>query len=111
MSQKNNFYNINNLDEGIKRKLGEGLETSIFCGDQAMISVVTIEPNCVGQIHSHPEEQWGVMLEGSGIRIQGGERIEIKNLSKLLLIYESTKSANHGEVIFNSTICCCNVYP
>ena len=78
MSQKNNFYNINNLDEGIKRKLGEGLETSIFCGDQAMISVVTIEPNCVGQIHSHPEEQWGVMLEGSGIRIQGGEKIEIK---------------------------------
>ena len=23
MSQKNNFYNINNLDEGIKRKLGD----------------------------------------------------------------------------------------
>ena len=42
MSQKNNFYNINILDGGIKRKLGEGLETSIFCGDQAMISVVTI---------------------------------------------------------------------
>ena len=78
MSQKKNFYNINNLDEGIKRKLGEGLETRIFCGDQAMVSIVKIEPNCVGQIHSHPEEQWGVMLEGSGVRIQGGERIEIK---------------------------------
>ena len=78
MSQKKNFYNINNLDEGIKRKLGQGLETSIFCGDQAMISIVTIEPNCVGQIHSHPEEQWGFMLEGSGVRIQNGERIEIK---------------------------------
>jgi len=61
MCQKNNFYNIHNLDEGIKRKHGEGLEKSIFCGDQAMICVVTIEPNFVGQIDSHPEELWGVM--------------------------------------------------
>ena len=73
MSQKKNFYNINNLDEGIKRKLGQGLETSIFCGDQAMVSIVTIEPNCVGQIHSHPEEQWGFMLEGSGFMAQTGD--------------------------------------
>ena len=54
MSQKKNFYNINNLDEGIKRKLGEGLETSIFCGDQAMVSIVKIEPNCVCLLYTSP---------------------------------------------------------
>ena len=78
MKQKDNFFNVNDLQKGIQRKLGEGLKTSIFCGEQAMISVVEIEPNAEGKIHSHPQEQWGLMLEGSGIRIQGGEKISIK---------------------------------
>ena len=43
-----------------------------------MLSLVDIEPNAKGKIHSHPEEQWGFLIEGSGIRIQGGEEIEIK---------------------------------
>ena len=25
-------------------------------------------PNAAGSIHSHPWEQWGLMLEGSGVR-------------------------------------------
>ena len=43
-----------------------------------MVSVVRIEPNAVGAIHSHPQEQWGLMLEGSAVRIQDGEEIEVK---------------------------------
>jgi quercetin dioxygenase-like cupin family protein len=43
-----------------------------------MLSIVSIEANAKGKIHSHPEEQWGFLLEGSGIRIQGNEQIEIK---------------------------------
>ena len=78
MNQKDNFYNINELYRGIQRQLGKGLKTSIFIGEQAMISIVEIEPNSEGKIHSHPEEQWGFMLEGSGFRIQGGEKIKIK---------------------------------
>ena len=31
-----------------------------------------------GSIHSHPEEQWGVLLEGSAIRIQDGEDQPVK---------------------------------
>ena len=42
-----------------------------------MLSIVTIEPNSKGKIHSHPQEQWGFLIEGSGIRIQGNEEIEI----------------------------------
>ena len=60
MSQKKYFNNINDLDSGIKRELAEGVSTRIFCGEQAMLSLVDIEPNARGKIHSHPEEQWAV---------------------------------------------------
>ena len=77
MSQKKFFNNINDLESGVKRILGEGVSTRIFCGDQAMLSIVTIEPNAKGKIHSHLQEQWGFLIEGSGIRIQGNEEIQI----------------------------------
>ena len=44
MSQKKYFNNINDLDSGIKRELAEGVSTRIFCGEQAMLSLVDIEP-------------------------------------------------------------------
>ena len=78
MSQEIYFNNINDLDSGVKRVLGDGISTRIFCGDQSMLSIVTIKPNAKGQIHSHPQEQWGFLIEGSGIRIQDGEEIKIK---------------------------------
>ncbi|MDA0763381.1 MAG: cupin domain-containing protein [Proteobacteria bacterium] len=78
MSQKDFFHNIDDLDTGIKRVLGEGISTRIFCGQEAMLSVVTIEANAKGKIHSHLQEQWGFLIEGSGIRIQAGEEIPIK---------------------------------
>ena len=78
MSQEIYFNNINDLDSGVKRVLGDGISTRIFCGDQSMLSIVTIKPNAKGQIHSHPKEQWGFLIEGSGIRIQDGEEIKIK---------------------------------
>ena len=34
---------------------------------------VTLAPNAQGALHAHPEEQWGVMLEGDGVRTQGGQ--------------------------------------
>ena len=77
MSQKKFFNNINDLESGVKRILGEGISTRIFCGDQAMLSIVAIEPNAKGKVHSHPQEQWGFLIEGSGIRIQGNEEIQI----------------------------------
>ncbi len=45
MSQKEFFHNIDDLDTGIKRVLGDGISTRIFCGQEAMLSVVTIEAN------------------------------------------------------------------
>lgn len=65
-----NFFNINDPSQGIFRQLAEGISTRIFPGDQAMLSLVRCESNAAGSIHSHPQEQWGVCLEGSGVRIQ-----------------------------------------
>ena len=79
MNQKTtNFFNIDAMEQGIKRTLVDGITTRIFPGEQAMLSVVRIAPNAVGAIHSHPQEQWGIMLEGSAVRIQGGEEIPVK---------------------------------
>ena len=79
LSQKDKyFFNINSTDKGISRELGEGINTRIFPGDQAMVSVVTIEPNSTGKIHSHPQEQWSLLLKGSATRIQGNEKISVR---------------------------------
>lgn len=61
---------------GIARKLGEGIDALIFPGEHVMLSVVHVEPHSAGTIHSHPEEQWGVLLEGRCTRIQNGEEVE-----------------------------------
>ncbi len=67
------FFNLHDRMQGIRRQLAEGLETRVFPGDNVMLSVVRVSPNKAGELHSHPEEQWGVLLEGSGVRVQGGE--------------------------------------
>ena len=40
--------------------------------------MVTLAPNAQGTLHHHPEEQWGVLLDGSAIRVQGGEEIAVR---------------------------------
>jgi unsaturated pyranuronate lyase len=78
MSQKAEFHNLQKPDDGLPRELAEGVTTRIFAGEQAMLSVVTMVPNSQGTLHHHPEEQWGVLLDGSGVRVQGGEEIPVK---------------------------------
>lgn len=67
------FFNLDDLAQGLQRELAPGITTRIFPGDQAMLSVVRLAPHAEGKLHHHPEEQWGVMLEGSGLRIQDGQ--------------------------------------
>ncbi len=72
-----NFFNVDNMEQGIQRVLAEGMETRVFPGEQAMISIVRIDPNKTGNAHSHPEEQWGFLFRGSGVRTQGGTEHEV----------------------------------
>ena len=71
------LFNLDSADGGIFRQLAEGMTTTIFPGEKAMLSVVRIEPHAMGQMHNHPEEQWGVMLEGSATRYQDDEEFTI----------------------------------
>lgn len=78
MSQAKEFHNLDAAEGGLFRELAPGLTTRIYPGDGAMLSVVTIAPGASGTLHHHPEEQWGVLLEGSAVRIQGDEEIPVK---------------------------------
>jgi quercetin dioxygenase-like cupin family protein len=71
-------FSIGDETQGIFRKLTEGISTRIFSGENVMLSVVKLEPNTAGTVHSHPEEQWGVLLEGACVRIQGDEELTMK---------------------------------
>ncbi len=78
MSAKREFYNLDDPTQGIRRELAPGLTARIFAGDHAMLSVVSLAPNAEGKVHSHPQEQWGVILEGEAVRVQDGEEIPVK---------------------------------
>ncbi len=71
-------FNIGREDQGIRRELADGITTRVFCGDQAMLSVVRIEPHTAGTVHSHLEEQWGLLLKGACVRIQGDDEVAMK---------------------------------
>lgn len=76
--QKKEFHNLDHPEDGLFRELAPGLTTRIFFGDHAMLSVVSLAPHAVGRLHHHPEEQWGVLLEGSAVRVQGDEEIPVR---------------------------------
>lgn len=72
------LFNIDSKEGGIERELAPGINTTIFPGEQAMISIVRIDPNTKGTLHHHLEEQWGYCISGSGTRFQDGEEFAIK---------------------------------
>ncbi|MCP3934524.1 MAG: cupin domain-containing protein [Actinomycetia bacterium] len=78
MSRPDTFFNFDDLGEGIARKLAQGIVARVFVGEQAMLSVVSFDPHSEGSIHSHAEEQWGVLLSGSGIRTQDGLEVPVE---------------------------------
>ncbi len=71
-------HNLYEDGSGISRTLGDGLNAEIFPGSNSMLSVVSIDPHAEGDLHSHPEEQWGVLLEGACVRIQDGEEVHVE---------------------------------
>lgn len=77
MSEKENFFNVDAMKQGLARDLSAGLTARIFSGDQAMVSIVRIEPGASGTVHAHPQEQWGFCFRGSGVRTQGKVKIAV----------------------------------
>lgn len=71
------LFNIQDEKLGIARKLADGINARIFVGENVMLSVVNIDPHTEGKIHSHQEEQWGLLIEGECTRIQDSEEINV----------------------------------
>ena len=77
MTRPDTFFNFADLSQGIARTLAPGIDTRVFAGEHAILSVVSFEPNSKGSIHSHAEEQWGVLMDGSGVSIQDGVEVPV----------------------------------
>lgn len=71
-------FNRNSDEKAILRNLSEDIKTRIFLSERVMLSFVTLPPNTQGSTHKHPEEQWGLLLEGSCVRIQDGQEIKME---------------------------------
>ncbi len=78
MSKAAWVFHTHEDERGIVRQLAEGILARIFVGQNVMLSVVDIAPHSEGRLHSHPEEQWGVLLEGRCTRVQGEEEVEVE---------------------------------
>jgi len=72
------FYNLKDMTQGLRRELSGGITTRIFFGENAMLSVVEIPANVLADTHSHPEEQWGLVVEGECVRIQGDLEVPVR---------------------------------
>ena len=70
------FHNIR--EGGIPRTLAKGIRARVFPGTHLMLSVVELEPWSESPVHSHPNEQWGVCLEGEWVRIQDAQEYPVK---------------------------------
>jgi quercetin dioxygenase-like cupin family protein len=69
------FHNLR--EGGIPRELAKGIHARVFPGEHLMLSVVELEPWSESPVHAHPNEQWGVCLEGEWIRIQDGREYHV----------------------------------
>ena len=76
--QPNWLFNRYNTSQGIIRQLTKGMSAQIFVGNNSMLSIVRLEPHTQGALHSHPEEQWGFLLEGECVRIQEGKGMHVR---------------------------------
>ena len=77
-NKPNWLYNCYNIEQGIHHELIKGVNAQVFLGSKSMLSLVQVDPHTQGKIHSHPEEQWGFLLEGKCVRIQDGIEVPVK---------------------------------
>jgi quercetin dioxygenase-like cupin family protein len=69
------LFRLDDEASGVPRELAAGIRSRVFSGKNTQLSVVRFEPHSAGPIHCHPEEQWGILLEGECVRIQGGVEV------------------------------------
>ena len=67
--------NLSNLGEIAPKPIWDGVAARVVQGERITLAVVEIEPNGLVPEHRHPNEQLGLVLEGSlTFRIDGESR-------------------------------------
>lgn len=61
-----------------KRTIFPGVDIYTAAGERMMLSLVEFEPGAIVEAHSHPHEQVGTVLSGSGRFIVGGDERVLK---------------------------------
>ena len=88
------------LEDVKAKEIAAGATIKTFWGDNIMISIVDIKPNTVVPIHTHINEQAGIVLKGSlQLTIDGEERTLTESD-----IYVIPSNVEHG--VFQKDIPC-----
>ncbi len=61
-------------EECSQRAIFPGVRIATCAADKMMLSLVEMEPHAVVELHSHPHEQIGMMLEGRAVFFIGDEQ-------------------------------------
>ena len=60
-------------DECGRHTIFPGVRVQTCAAEKLMVSVASLEPYAVVEVHSHPHEQVGIVLEGRAVFTIGGE--------------------------------------
>ena len=82
------------LQDTFKKQLAPGVKLNLAWGDKLMLSVVELEPGSTVPMHSHPQEQAGIVLEGEFDLTIGGETKRVREGD----MYIIPGGAEHGVV-------------
>lgn len=71
-------FNLHAPEGGLARSPAPGIETRLFSGKHAMLSVVTLASNAAGEVQRFEEEQWIVVTQGSGVLLVGQDELDLE---------------------------------
>src|SRR5574341_186910 len=61
------------LEKRESKELAQGVRFQTFWGENMMMSLLVYAPDTVAPMHSHPQEQVGIIVEGEATFTIGGE--------------------------------------
>lgn len=104
MARHDWVFQIRNDPRAITRQIAPGVTAEIFVGERAMLSLVRLDPHAESQVHSHAEEQWGIMLEGEAVRFQGDVEANVQVGDFWLTpgtVPHAVRAGEHGAVVLD----------
>jgi len=84
------FYNFPQSFKEIEPE--KGFLARVVCGENMMFSHVTLQPHTVASLHTHPQEQMGIILEGEFEMTIGEETKMLKKGD----MYQVPPNTTHG---------------